>query len=104
MRRTLLTLGCLALLSPRLPADAPPKTLPGSKPLTMSGDIASSLVEGVDKFLLREIDSSVKGREKFFKRDLTSVSNASKALEPNRHRLAHILGLREERPRLPEAP
>ena len=38
--------------------------LPGTKPLTMEGDIASQLVAGVDKFLLREIDKSVERRAK----------------------------------------
>src|SRR6266850_125967 len=32
-----------------------PQPLPGTAPLTMEGDIASHLVAGVDKFLLRKI-------------------------------------------------
>jgi dienelactone hydrolase len=97
MRRTLLLLFAaffFALAS--LAADAP-KTLPGTKPLTMTGDIASQLVAGVDKFLLREIEDSVKNRERFFKRDRTTARNYLDGLEPNRKRLAHILGMRDPR-------
>jgi len=56
-------------------------SLPGTKPLTWRGDIASRLVEGVDRFLLREIDK---------------VAGARKDA-PDRKRLAHILGVRDAR-------
>ena len=35
------------------------RPLPGTQPLTMDGDIASQLVDGVDKFLLKQIEASV---------------------------------------------
>jgi dienelactone hydrolase len=71
--------------------------LPGTKKLTMEGDIAAQLVEGVDKFLLREIDKSVERRAKFWKRDFSSPEAYNKSIEPNRKRLAHILGIRDAR-------
>ena len=71
--------------------------LPGTKPLMMEGDIASQLVEGVDKFLLKEIDKSVERRERHWKRDLTSADKYNASIEPNRKRLAHILGMRDDR-------
>src|SRR5262245_48392408 len=95
--RTPLLLAVLLALPLPLAADQPAKTLPGTKPLTMTGDIASQLVAGVDKFLLREIEASVKDRERHFKRDQTTVRAWLDALEPNRKRLAHILGLRDKR-------
>jgi len=73
--------------------------LPGTRPLTMEGDIASQLVAGVDKFLLREIDKSVERRAKHWKRDFSSAEAYNKSIEPNRKRLAHILGVRD--PRVP---
>jgi dienelactone hydrolase len=73
--------------------------LPGTKPLTMEGDIASQLVEGVDKFLLRKIDESVAKRERHWKRDFSSAEAYNKSIEPNRKRLAKILGVVE--PRVP---
>jgi dienelactone hydrolase len=71
--------------------------LPDTKPLTMEGDIAAQLVEGVDKFLLREIDKSVERRAKYWKRDFSSAEAYDKSIEPNRKRLAHILGVRDAR-------
>src|SRR5262245_62895227 len=73
--------------------------LPGTNPLTMEGDIAAQLVEGVDKFLLREIDKSVERRARHWKRDFSSPLAYNKSIEPNRKRLAHILGIRD--PRVP---
>ncbi|MGI8982285.1 MAG: dienelactone hydrolase family protein [Pirellulaceae bacterium] len=71
--------------------------LPGTKKLELEGDIAAQLVDGVDKFLLREIEKSVEGRAKFWKRDLSSPEAYNKSIEPNRQRLAHILGVRDKR-------
>lgn len=71
--------------------------LAGTKKLEMEGDIAAQLVDGVDKFLLREIEKSVEGRAKFWKRDLSSPEAYNKSIEPNRKRLAHILGVRDKR-------
>jgi len=73
--------------------------LPDTKPLTMQGDIASEMVSGIDRFLLREIDRSIAGREKYYHRDFSSHAAYEKSLEPNRKRLAHIVGVRD--PRVP---
>src|SRR5438552_15801467 len=73
--------------------------LEGTKPLTMEGDIASELVAGVDRFLLRKIDESVERRARHWKRDFSSAEAYNKSIEPNRKRLAHILGVRD--PRVP---
>ncbi|MGO9919235.1 MAG: dienelactone hydrolase family protein, partial [Isosphaeraceae bacterium] len=73
--------------------------LPGTKPLTMSGDIASDLVAGVDRFLLRQIDESTARRASYWKRDFSSEAAYLASVEPNRKRLAHILGVRDERVR-----
>ena len=75
--------------------------LPGTKPLSMTGDIASELVAGVDRFLLRQIDESKAKREKHWKRDFSSHDAYHASVEPNRKRLAHILGVRD--PRTPSA-
>ena len=76
-----------------------PIPLPGTKPLTMQGDITSQLVDGVDRFLLRKTEESVKKRAAFWKRDPSSVEAYNRSVEPNRQRLAHILGVRD--PRVP---
>jgi dienelactone hydrolase len=82
------------------PKDKAPEPLPGTKPLTMTGDLASQMVDGVDKFLLREIEAAEKRRDAAWKAvDRSSPEKYEKSLEPFRKRLAHILGLRD--PRVP---
>jgi predicted acyl esterase len=78
-------------------ATGPGQPLPGTKLLTMEGDIASQLVDGVDRFLLRKIDESVERRARYWKRDSSSPEAYNKSIEPNRQHLAHILGVRDPR-------
>jgi len=73
------------------------KPLPGTQPLTIQGDIASNLVAGVDRFLLRELEKSVDGRGKFWKRDFSSSEAYNQSIATNRARLRHILGVRDNR-------
>src|SRR5262245_53973824 len=99
-RRHLLALSCFLCFS-WLPIHAQEKVtgdpLPGTAPLTLEGDIAAQMVAGIDKFLLREIELSVGRREKFWKRDFSSPEAYNKSIEPNRQRLAKILGVVDER-------
>ncbi|HEX7902169.1 MAG TPA: PVC-type heme-binding CxxCH protein [Planctomycetota bacterium] len=53
--------------------------LPGTAPLKMEGDLAAQMVEGIDRFLLREIDASPAKRK------------------PTREKLKAVLGLVDER-------
>ena len=76
---------------------AEPTPLPGTKPLTLEGDIASQLVDGVDRFLLAEIEKSIGRRSAFWNRDLSSPEKYNASIAPNRRRLAHILGVRDAR-------
>jgi len=85
------------LASAAFAQDAGVKPLPGTAPLTMEGDIASELVAGVDAFLLREIEASVARRAKYWRRDFSSHKAYGQSIEPNRKRLAHILGVRDPR-------
>jgi len=72
-----------------------PAVLPGTKPLTMSGDIASALVDGVDRFLLRKTDESVAKRAAFWKRDVSSPEAYAASVAPNRERFRRIIGVRD---------
>jgi dienelactone hydrolase len=72
-------------------------TLAGTQPLTIEGDIASQLVAGVDRFLLRQIEASIDERKRHWNRDFSSAEAYTKSIEPNRERLAHILGVRDPR-------
>ena len=75
----------------------PNQTLPNTRPLELEGDIASQLVAGADRFLLREIEASVAKRASHFQRDVSSREAYDASLAPNRERLRHILGARDAR-------
>jgi len=95
-----LTGACLGLPAAEIrAADEPGPPLPGTKPLTMAGDIFSEMIAGVDRFLSKQIDEATAKRETYWKRDLSSQAAYAASIEPNRKRLAHILGVRD--PRVP---
>lgn len=85
------------LLVPAFGQEQSAEPLPGTEPLKMEGDIASQLVDGVDRFLLKELEKSVDRRAAHWKRDLSSAEAYIRSVEPNRKRLAHILGVRDQR-------
>ncbi len=89
----------LALVGPdRLMADESGPPLPGTKLLTIQGDIASELVAGVDRLLLKQIDESMARRARYWKRDTATPIAYAASIGPNRQRLQHILGVRDARP------
>jgi dienelactone hydrolase len=75
----------------------PPSRIAGTEPLTLEGDIASHLVAGVDRFLLGELEKSVERRKRHWNYDFSSATAYSASVEPNRKRLAHIIGVRDKR-------
>ena len=94
----LLLAGLLCGLQSAGAQDAPPpKVLPGTEPLTATGDIASDLVDGADRFLLRQLAQSPSRRAAFWRTDRSSAAAYANSLVDNRSRLAHILGLRDPR-------
>lgn len=80
------------LLKPA-PATGP---LPGTALLEETGDLSRLLHEANDRFLDREIERAAKEREKFWKRDLSSPEAYTKSVQPNRERLAKMLGMDRE--------
>ena len=66
--------------------------LPGTKPLTMTGDLASEMVAGADRFLLKQIEESAGKRERNWKRDFSSTAAYQASVEPNRKRLRTFWG------------
>lgn len=77
---------------------ADPDVLPGTKPLELQGDIAATMVEGIDRFLLKELAAAPAKRDGgFWRQDFGSTENYLKTIEPQRKRLAHILGVRDAR-------
>ena len=61
-------------------------TLPGTAPLTVEGDIADQMVEGIKRYLLRETDASIDKRARLWKRDYGSVESYNQSVAPNRER------------------
>src|SRR5215471_20898678 len=71
--------------------------LPGTKPLTMEGDLAAQMVAGIDKYLMRELAASVEKRKQFWKPNFSSPENYAKSVQPNRERLKKIIGVVDQR-------
>ncbi len=71
-----------------LAAFAETDVLPGTQPLKLEDDAASLMVDGIDRFLLREIEKAKSHREELWRKD---------GIEEKRKRLAKILGLLDTR-------
>jgi dienelactone hydrolase len=71
--------------------------LPDTKPLTREGDLAAQMVEGIDKYLMRELAASVEKRKQYWKSDFSSAEAFRKSVQPNRERLKKILGVIDQR-------
>ena len=86
---------CFSLLGTVLLAE---DGLPGAAPLTIEGDIASILVEGVDRFLLKQIDEAKTRRDAQWRAEtenLKSPEDFEKAFQAARKELASKLGIRD---------
>jgi dienelactone hydrolase len=71
--------------------------LPGTKPLTEEGELHKKMVDGIHKYLDREIAASVAKRKDYWKPDFSSPEAYLKSIEPNRERLRKILGVVDKR-------
>lgn len=71
--------------------------LENTKPLTLEGDIASQIVTGADKFLLRQLDNTITARERYWNRDASSAATYEASVANNRARLAEITGVVDKR-------
>ncbi|HEY3964624.1 MAG TPA: hypothetical protein VGM05_08760 [Planctomycetaceae bacterium] len=67
-------------------------TLPGTKPLTIEQPLDVIMVDGIDRFALREIAASVRNRESLWKRDYSSRAAYEQSVTANREHLRTILG------------
>lgn len=82
-------LACLFLAASVAPAAEP---LPGTQSLTVQEPLDQYMINGINKFALREIEESVANREKLWKRDYSSPEAYEKSIAPNRERFREIIG------------
>ncbi len=75
----------------------------GTQPLNIEGDLASQMVDGIDRFLLKQIEQVKAERAKHWNYDTTSLESYVGSIQPHRHRLGVLLGLRDQRVE-PQAP
>ncbi|WP_199773681.1 alpha/beta hydrolase family protein [Stieleria maiorica] len=75
----------------------PRGVFPAASPLEIDGDLASRMVDGVDRYLLRKIDQSAARRLRHWNRNFESELTYSQSVQPNRERLARILGAHDDR-------
>ncbi len=74
----------LLIFSTALSTAAGQSPLPGTAPLTMQGDLAAQMVEGINDYLVRQSAVSPQGRARYWHRETSA--------EPNREHLARIIG------------
>jgi dienelactone hydrolase len=88
VRQAVLALFLFALA---VPLRAEP--LPDTRPLERKGDLAAQMVEGIDRYLMRETAASVEKRKQYWKPDLSSAVAYTKSVQSNRERLRKMLGV-----------
>ncbi len=89
--------GMLAALFWSYAALAQPERLPNTQPLTLGGDLSAQMVEGIDRFLMREIENSAGSRPQFWHRDFSTPAAYEKSIQPNRERFRKMIGAVDER-------
>jgi dienelactone hydrolase len=65
--------------------------------LTMDGDLAARMVDGINAYLIRETGSALEQRDRHWKRDYTSPSSWEQSVAGNRERLRSIIGAADQR-------
>ena len=78
-------------------ADTAPEVMPGTRPLTQTGDLAHALVGGIDRYLDRVLEAAPEARARHWHRDLSSPEAYVRSIETNRQQLARILGVVDRR-------
>ena len=71
--------------------------LPQTAPLSENGDFASTMVDGIDRFLLRKIDQAAASRSQQWNDDFTGPAAFQKSIDLHRTELARILGAGDDR-------
>jgi dienelactone hydrolase len=75
--------------------------LPGTKPLTVEGDIAAHMVDGIHQFLLLKTQTQAARRTQLWNRDYRSPEQYERSVASNREHLRRIIGAVDERTKPP---
>jgi dienelactone hydrolase len=81
---------------------APESVLPATGALTVEGDIAEQMVDGIRRFLLLKTQMQAARRTQLWNRDYSSRENYERSVAVNRDRLRHIIGAVDERTNSPD--
>lgn len=71
--------------------------LHGTTPLTFKGDLAAQMVEDLDNYVTRAIETAAEKRETLWYRDYSSHTAYTESVEPNRQRFRKQIGCYDER-------
>lgn len=78
-------------------ASRAPSTLPGTTPLTTTGDLAAQMVEGIREHLLRATAESLESRRRLWNRNFSSVRDYEESIAPEREQFRKIIGAVDRR-------
>jgi dienelactone hydrolase len=87
----------LSFASAALMIVAQAQSLPGTAPLTSSGDLTLEMLRGIDRFLMRQTEASLQARRKYWTPDFASPAAYQRSVERNRQDLRRIIGLIDAR-------
>jgi dienelactone hydrolase len=110
-RSTLATLGIRSLSGPlrdetlhvgreaagAISSETAESLLPGTAPLTMQGDLAMQMVDGIHRYLLRRTEQEARERPQLWSRDYTSVGHYERSVAPHRETFRRIIGAMDPR-------
>ncbi|HEY2785575.1 MAG TPA: hypothetical protein VGJ05_11435, partial [Fimbriiglobus sp.] len=95
MTKRIVIVFCSAIFACSAVKSADP--LPNTKPLTETGDLARLMVDGIHKYLDRELAAVQAKRDELWKADIASKEALAKSLPAKRERLRKMLGVVDER-------
>ena len=73
-----------------------PDVLPGTKLLTLNGDLSVKMLDGAQKFIEEKIKTSVNDRLKLWSRNFSSGEAYEISVEPNRKRFIKCIGVEDK--------
>ncbi len=98
MRRFVMTLAVCLCVTSTFAQDRPAQ-VPGTQPLTIDKPLDVFMIEGLDRFCLKEIEQARGARDSLWKRDYSSLEAYEKSIAPYREKFRTIIGAVD--PRVP---